>query len=226
MKRRLIIPALFLGLAAAGFVVLIVTNRMDDRVGTLETFRELSPSPAPPFADPYFAQMADRLGMTGESRDLFQRTQPRFVEHLELGDALVGEYRRGEIHITQRFRGRTDSEAVKYIAHEYLHAAWYQALQGRPFIDKRTSDQKNGLKEDIDTVYRQHQAHFDEALRVYNGYFSDPSRAVTQGSERWYSEMHSILGTEVARSLLPPRLEAWYARWLPNRAATPEEFRG
>lgn len=191
-------------------------------------FSTPAPAPVPSFTDPYFAQMADRLGLVGEGRELFQRAEPQFAETIGLGPGLVGEVRGGQIRITTRYRGRTDSQATKYVAHEYLHIVWYRNLSSRSFSSNNGDNdtKKAEIVAAIDAFYNQHKAYFDAQLAVYNTYFNDPSRGLTPGSDRFYSELHSLLGTEVLDSILPPVLQAHYAGWIPNRAALPSEFRG
>lgn len=194
-------------------------------LGLPSVFDEPTPGPPPPFSDQYFVQMAVRLALPEDGRDLFQRAQPIFADEIGLGPGLVGEVRGGQIRITSRFRTRTDTQAIKYVAHEYLHVVWYRMINANTYNAPGRA-KKEEFTRAIDAVYKQHQAYFDEELKLYNTYFSDPSRGVTAGTERFYGEMHSLLGTEVADEILPPNLLAWYKRWLPNREILPDEFRG
>ena len=111
---------------------------------------------------------------------------------------------------------------MQYVAHEYMHVVWNRVLNRDPKME----DQKKAIERDINLVYNQHKTHFDEQLKQYNTYFSDPNRGVSVGTRQFYSEMHSILATEVDDAILPEGLRAWYVRWLPNRQVLPKTFRG
>lgn len=204
MKGRLLGASFAIVAVVALFGVHYVNNQPPKPV----TYVSASPA-AFSYSDPYFDQMAQKLGLTGAGLKLYQDSNPIFSDsfqaHLESQQA---EYSDWQIKIGTKYRGQFDQQAVSVVAHEYLHALWFHT----------TTDQRNALSGSLQSFYQKYKANFDRRMGAY-------AKAGVSG-DLFNSELHSIIGTEVRDDLLPSDLLNWYIQWLPNRDALPSYFVG
>ncbi|MDH4364717.1 MAG: hypothetical protein OEY70_11620 [Acidimicrobiia bacterium] len=159
-----------------------------------------------PSLDPTFDAIAARTTMTPEARELLARSSPELTDRSSIGQrcslepdvSVLGCYQTGHIAVLSVTDPRLDGITETTTAHEMLHAAW--ASLG--------AVERSRLVALLQAAYQAHAtAELSERLDVYRAI--DP--AVID------SELHSILGTEVAG--LGPDLEAYYTRWFTDRSA-------
>ncbi|MEZ5409488.1 MAG: hypothetical protein R2761_15775 [Acidimicrobiales bacterium] len=159
-----------------------------------------------PALDPTFDAIATRTTMTAEARGLLARSDPELTDRTSIGQrcslepdvSVLGCYQAGHIAVLSVTDPRLDGITETTTAHEMLHAAW--AAMGVV--------ERSRLSALLQAAYQAHAtAELTERIDVYRAL--DP--AVID------SELHSILGTEVAD--LGPDLEAYYTRWFTDRAA-------
>ncbi len=162
-------------------------------------------TPAPPL-DPTFEAIATRTMMTDEARGLLARSTPELTDRATIGQqcslepdvSVLGCYQAGHIAVLSVADPRLDGITETTTAHEMLHAAW--ASLGVV--------ERSRLATLLQAAYQTHATpELIERIDIYRAL--DP--AVID------SELHSILGTEVAD--LGPELEAYYARWFTDRSA-------
>lgn len=177
---------------------------------TLPAGASLSSAPAvttaAPALDPTFDAIATRTTMTVEARGLLARSTPELTDRATIGQrcslepdvSVLGCYQAGHIAVLSVTDPRLDGITETTAAHEMLHAAW--ASLG---VVERAR-----LATLLQAAYQAHATpELTERIDIYRAL--DP--AVID------SELHSILGTEVAD--LGPELEAYYARWFTDRSA-------
>lgn len=162
-------------------------------------------APAPPLA-PGPAALADRTTMTVAGRDLFARSLPELVPLAEMSrrcpipeeTGVLGCYRDRRIVILDLSDPRLDGMEEATAAHELLHAVW----------DRLPDDERDRLGAELRALY---DNSTDPALREKVEAYRrrDPDVVDT--------ELHSILGTEVA--VLSGPLEEHYREWFTDRAA-------
>jgi len=175
---------------------------------TLPAGASLAPvttAPAPAL-DATFDAIATRTTMTAEARDLLARSAPELTDRASIGQrcslepdvSVLGCYQAGHIAVLSVTDPRLDGITETTTAHEMLHAAW--AALGVV--------ERSRLAPLLQAAYEAHATQeLTERIDIYRAI--DP--AVID------SELHSILGTEVAD--LGPELETYYARWFTDRSA-------
>ena len=165
-----------------------------------------APTTPVPALDPTFDAIATRTTMTPEARDLLARSTPELTDRAAIGQrcslepdvSVLGCYQAGHIAVLSVTDPRLDGITETTTAHEMLHAAW--ASLGVV--------ERSRLAQLLQAAYQAHATpELNERIDIYRSL--DP--AVID------SELHSILGTEVAD--LGPELEAYYTRWFTDRAA-------
>lgn len=159
-----------------------------------------------PVLEATFDAIATRTMMTVEARDLLARSAPELTDRASIGQrcslepdvSVLGCYQTGHIAVLSVTDPRLDGITETTTAHEVLHAAW--AALGVV--------ERSRLAPLLQAAYQARATpELVERIDIYRAL--DP--AVID------SELHSILGTEVAD--LGPELESYYTRWFTDRSA-------
>lgn len=166
----------------------------------------LPPTTALLVLDPTFAAIAERTTMTPEARQLLAGSDPRLVDVATLADtctldpelSVLGCFRPGEIAVLDVTDPRLDGMVETTTAHEMLHAVWIT-------LDDAERDRLAGLLQEV--YARVATPELTKRMDAYRA--RDPEVIDT--------ELHSILGTEVAD--VGPDLETYYQRWFTDRSA-------
>lgn len=160
--------------------------------------------------DPRLEALANE---TGINLDDLKRAKAQVGEPLHLNDPcsaadIIGCFANGQIYIYPAALEQDRVYQRDVLAHEYLHWVWANTAK----------DERDRLVSYLNIMYGQHQAWLDERTGTTQTDECHP------GSDCFTDELHSYLGTEADRKLLPQPLQDWYAKWLPQADALPKDL--
>ncbi|MBF4463153.1 MULTISPECIES: hypothetical protein [unclassified Rathayibacter] len=189
----------------AGAAVATSVFSTSSELGTAVADRAAAEAFAP---DATIAGFADRTAMSTRGRALYYASSPSveptagFNErcgYAASDDIVLGCYTGRDIYISDVENPDLDGIREVTAAHEMLHAAWAR-------LD---ADEQRALGRQLEEAYAELPADtpIAERLELYR----------SGGLGERVSELHSILGTEIAD--LPPGLEAHYADYFADRSA-------
>lgn len=149
--------------------------------------------------DPYIIQLGQEVGI---SQETLVKLKARFVDSCSSMPQTLACYN-GQMTLTNEIKNKDRYKQRVAITHEYLHYIWHN-----------NQGMHDSVKPQLLRVYQANKAYFD--ARFVNYY----NNGMKMGSEEFYNELHSFVGTEVSDSKLTPGLLDHYSKYT-NRSALP-----
>jgi hypothetical protein len=174
--------------------------------------------PAAVKIDPSFKldpRLASLAAETGINTDDLKRAQAQIgrpaIGHDPCSDVdTIGCFAAGKIYVYPATFSLDRAHQRDILAHEYLHWVWANTSKG----------ERERLVPYLNIAYGKHAGWLDERTTTTQ------TDACHPGSDCYTNELHSYLGTEADRQLLPQALQDWYAKWLPKPGALPQDLAG
>lgn len=165
-----------------------------------ETQEVQVPKPPEFVVDQYIVQLGQEVGI---SKETLVELKASFVDSCSSIPDTIACYRTNTILLTPQVKQKDRLKQRVAITHEYLHYIWHN-----------NQGMHDSVKPQLLRVYQANKAYFD--ARFVNYY----NNGMKIGSEEFYNELHSFVGTEVSDSKLPPELLNHYSKYT-NRGALP-----
>ena len=191
------VVGLFISLALIGLVVFLIFGVDYTALSDLIEARGYEPTSE-------MAKLLEKDDLTSTGKRIFNASRPELQEADEFNancysgqdssSSVLGCYTERRVYVYNITDSELDGIRETVLAHELLHAVW----------ERLSTREKEKLEDDLEQVYQANKDALAEHMKTY-------------GSDEYYNELHSVIGTQIPESSLGSELSKHYAKYFNNQ---------